>query len=160
MLHGKNPFSAILLKVLDIDQNNGKWRSGRFRDIYLNKDATEIILYTRNGGGNREHYDENEEGENCTCTGCTIQYHLPKHPNYLRDKDDDFDSTYAYIEFSVPEKYKEFVKEFMTGEEPVTIAEKFEKTMSELNVMSAEDIKKDDRFKSIAEIFGKIVDQK
>ena len=30
------------------------WPSGRFRDIYLN--VTEIILYTRCGGGNRGGY--------------------------------------------------------------------------------------------------------
>lgn len=112
-LFGKNPNSEVLKSILNLDQENGKWRTGRFRDIYVEKGKdgkNYIILYTRNGGGNRDHWDfsyaEHKEGENCPCAGCTIMYHLPKHPNYINDWDDDFDSTYAYIKFSIPEIYK------------------------------------------------------
>ena len=150
LLHGVNPISPILLAVLKIDQSmkdapkypkneQGEdwypyddglipagekyikeciekkyWQSGRFRDIYLNKNGTKIILYTRNGGGNRESY-------------FYIFDILKKHPNYLKDYDDDFDCTYAYIEFSVPKKAKELCKELSTGKNPETIQEKFTK---------------------------------
>jgi hypothetical protein len=68
----------------------------------------EIHVYTRNGGGNRQHWSfsyENDAGEACECPGCIIEHRLPKHPNYLSDHDDDFDCTYATIHFSVPEEH-------------------------------------------------------
>lgn len=43
------------------------------------------------------------ESEKCVCPACTINYRMPKHPHYLRDEDDDFDSTYATIYFKVPD---------------------------------------------------------
>ena len=86
---------------------------GRYRSAWIEKDEygkPRIAVYTRNGGGNREHYnDEAEEGENCHCTGCTITHDLPKHPLYLYDQDGDFDCTYATIYFSVPDKLKEIL---------------------------------------------------
>ena len=142
LLHGTNPLSGILLAVLGIDQpvqnvpelpkTAGSWNdnydpesreskkyvdecvkrkiwvSGRFRDIYLNEDGTEIILYTRNGGGNRKEY-------------WYIFEILSHHPNYLTDYDDDFDCTYAYIKFSIPEKARGLVGKLVTGEKPKTI---------------------------------------
>jgi len=121
------------------------YQSGRFRDIYLNEDGTKIILYTRNGGGNRNEY-------------WYIFEILKTHPNYIRDYDDSFDCTYAYIEFSVPEEAKKLCKALATGEKPKTISEKFEETIKEMGKMSIEDIRKDKRFKSTIEILEKIVD--
>lgn len=117
LLFGQNPNSGILLALLDIDQNDGNWKSGRFRDIYVdNHEGKQVIaLYTRNGGGNRsECWDEdeeekdywNDEKKRCDCPACCINKNLPKHPNYLFDKDDDFDSTYNTCYFSVPEGYE------------------------------------------------------
>lgn len=161
MLHGVNPLSSVLLKVLDIDQPNGKWKSGRFRDIYINESGDEIIIYTRNGGGNREHYDEDiKEGDDCDCTGCTITYHLPKHPNYLKDEDDDFDCTYAYVTFSVPKEFSEIVKNFSTGESPMTVAQKFELTMKDMEKMSKEELRSDKRFSPIVAILDEIFEKK
>ncbi|MEK6882160.1 MAG: hypothetical protein AABY22_21260 [Nanoarchaeota archaeon] len=154
LLHGVNPISPLLLKILDIDQDNKKWSSGRFRDIYLDEKGEKIILYTRNGGGNRECWGEVQN--NCLCAGCVIEKHLPKHPNYLRDYDDDFDSTYAYIEFSIPESYKELVKSFATGEKPETIKEKFDRTIKSLETKTAEELKNDPKLKPIMKIFEKI----
>jgi len=179
MLHGVNPFAPILMRVLDLDSNKGvvypknaegkewypyddgltpegekyiaeciekrQYPSGRFRDIYINEDGSEITLYTRNGGGNRESY-------------FYVFDILSKHPNYLRDYDDDFDSTYAYIVFSVPEEAKELVSGLVTGEKPETIHEKFQQTMMEMEKMSKEDFVKDERFKPMAEMFEKIAD--
>lgn len=129
LIFGKNELAPLLLFILDIDQPDEKWDSGRFRDICLNEDGTRIILYTRNGGGNREHWDfsyaKHKEGEDCPCPGCIISYKLPKHPNYIRDYDDDFDSTYACVEFEVPEQFKEIAENLATGKKPESIHEKF-----------------------------------
>ena len=155
LLHGVNKQAPILLAFLGLTPA----KVGRFRDAYLNEDGTKIIVYTRNGGGNREHYflSECEEGEGCNCTGCIMTYQLPKHPNYICDYDDDFDSTYAYVEFTVPEKYKEIAKLLVTGEKPKTIHEKFMETISEMEKMTPEEIRKDKRFSSIIEVLDKIV---
>jgi hypothetical protein len=163
-LHGKNELSPILLAVLNIDQPDSKWKSGRFRDIYLNEDGTKIILYTRNGGGNREHYydgiGEEPEGKECHCTGCIITNDLPKHPNYIRDWDDDFDCTYAYIEFSVPKEHEELCKSLATGKKPETISEKFEKVQAEMTEMTPEKLESDPRFKPMVDVLKKILDPK
>lgn len=116
LLHGTYPAASILRAMLDLEPE-GRWPVGRFRDIYpFRTEAGElqIILYTRNGGGNRYHweftYEEHSPGDKCPCPGCIIEHQLPKHPNYVHDYDDDFDSTYAYIVFSVPELHVESVE--------------------------------------------------
>lgn len=155
-LFGINKGAPFLLAILDIDQG-GKWVSGRFRDCFLNEDGTHILLYTRNGGGNREHYnDEHAEGEECFCTGCIITYHLPKHPYYVGDEDDDFDCTYATVTFRVPEKYVELTKSIATGEKPESVHEKFSKVYKEMATMTPEQMEKDVRFKPIMDMMKKI----
>jgi len=142
LLFGVNEIAPLLLFILDIDQPDEKWQSGRFRDIHVNKDGTRIILYTRNGGGNRDHWDfsysKYKKGENCPCPGCIISYKLPKHPNYIRDHDDGFDSTYAYVEFNVPDQFKDICKGLATGEEPKNVHEKFSKYIEEFKKGEAE----------------------
>ena len=143
MLHGMNPLSPILLQWFDIDQPDGNYDSGRFRDIYLNEDGTKIVLYTRNGGGNREEYQP-------------LIDHLATHLNYVEDYDDDFDSTYAYIVFTVPKEFAEAAKAIATGEKPKTIHEKFEATMKEMEGMTPEQLKADPRFSSTIEMLENI----
>lgn len=87
MLHGTNPLASIYMAMLRLSTD----QVGRFRDCYLQGD--EIVVYTRNGGGNREDYEDVFEA-------------LSQHENYLHDEDDDFDSTYAYIHFSIPEQHQ------------------------------------------------------
>lgn len=102
MLFRENPFSNVLLKMLGTDQNN----IPRYRDCFLNKDGSEIIVHTRTGGGNRDAYERDgeywEEGmiDNDT---------LRRIPGYKSDEDDSFDSTYANFHFEVPEPFKEQV---------------------------------------------------
>lgn len=144
LLFGKNPNSGALLALLDIDQDNGNWQSGRFRDIYVTElDKKKVIaLYTRNGGGNRrECWDEgeeekdywNDEKNRCDCPACCINENLPKHPNYLSDEDDDFDSTYNTCYFSIPEGY-EVAKDVL--KEP---AEKWEELFNNLEARNMDD---------------------
>lgn len=106
-------------KYIDECIEEKHWTSGRFRDIYLNEDGTKILLYTRNGGGNRESYPH-------------IFEILAKHPNFLSDCDDDFDCTYCTYEFSVPEKFLELTKSLATGEEPKSISDKFQNLFKEM----------------------------
>lgn len=115
MLHGVNPMSGILLRMLDLTIES----VGRFRDSFLNSDGTSILIYTRNGGGNRESYEE-------------IIKALQEHPQYITDYDDDFDCTYATFEFNVPEKYLELTKSISSGENPKSIGEKFKDTIEQL----------------------------
>lgn len=102
---------------------------GRFRDAWVEKgeDGPVIAVYTRNGDGNREHIEEHDDtvvaGMECTCTGCIATYHLPEHPNYLRDADDEFDPTYATFYFSVPQEYREALGEVAI--EPVNMSQRW-----------------------------------
>lgn len=119
MMHGKNTNADFLLSTLGLTQG----ACGRFRDCYIGEDEQtgeqRIVVYTRNGGGNREEYQG------------TID-NLAMHPNYVRDYDDDFDSTYASIEFSVPEKFKVAVADLYNEQDKRTPAEKWDHVLKGL----------------------------
>lgn len=70
----------------------------RLRDGWVERDGDQpvICVYTRNGGGNREHY----HGADDHCTACHGEY-ATEHPSYLSDADDEFDSTYRTYRFKV-----------------------------------------------------------
>lgn len=144
-LHGQNPDAAILCSWFNIDQGENSFDSGRFRDIYLADNGTKVILYTRNGGGNREAYAE-------------VNAKLAKHPEYVRDWDDDFDNTYAYFEFNVPAKFKKVAALMWKGEEPKNVSEKFQATMNEMSAMSPDEVQKDPRFAPTFKLLKKIED--
>ena len=84
-LHGFNPGAAFVLQLL------GKTSTdfARFRDAFVGADGN-LYVFTRLGGNNRESY-ESEIAE------------LQTDPLYVRDFDDDFDSTYATFVFRVPD---------------------------------------------------------
>lgn len=87
MMNGVNPATFFILPMLGKKHPD---QYPRFRDCFVEGD--EIHVYTRVGGGNRDCGFGEEE--------------LQAHPNYLRDEDDDFDSTYATYCFSVPDEWK------------------------------------------------------
>lgn len=116
MLFGRNPLAELLLAMLGYTPAD----VGRFRDCFPNGDGTEIHIFTRNGGGNREEYSD-------------VFAALSTHPNYLGDADDSYDCTYAIIRFSVPEKYREIVKEIADKIDTTPPAEKFQLLMKNLN---------------------------
>ena len=120
MLFGVNPASGFLLGALELETE--KYPTGRFRDIYFEKNEDgiggKVILYTRNGGGNREDYEHVFEA-------------LEKHPLYLNDYDDDFDCTYAYIEFKAPDSVVEFFEDVET-EKFDRVGARFQKEIAEL----------------------------
>ena len=74
----------------------------RFRDCFLGENKDTIVIYTRVGGGNREcGYGEEK---------------LYEDPNFLKTWDDDYDSTYGYYEFKVPDKWRGDFDKIMAGE--------------------------------------------
>ena len=87
-LFGFNPACFYLMPMLGRKQD--EWP--RFRDCFLGENSDTIVIYTRVGGNNRNcDYGEEE---------------LYEDPNFIRTWDDEYDSTYGYYEFSVPEKWK------------------------------------------------------
>lgn len=87
MINGVNPAIFFILPMLGEKHPNNY---PRFRDCFI--DNNEIHVYTRVGGGNRNCGFGEEE--------------LQQHPNYLRDFDDEEDSTYATYVFSIPDEFK------------------------------------------------------
>lgn len=161
MMHGVDPNAPLLMSILGLDVEGGT-PSGRFRDIHVNEDGTRILLLTRNGGGNREHWAfsyDNDGGPDCRCPGCIQEYVLPKHPNYVRDWDDDFDSTFAHTEFTVPEEYLPITRAIATGEAPATLREKTEAACSALKGMSKEQLRSDARFKPLLDALDRMLQQ-
>ena len=90
MLFGMNPDSDKLLSFLGKTKND----FGRFRNVYMEDGY--IVVYTRNGGGNREDYED-------------VFDEMSEHPWYSHDADDDYDCTYANIYFKVPESHEDFM---------------------------------------------------
>ncbi len=110
MLMGENKDASDLLKGLNLKREEFE----RYRDAYLNADGTKIIVYTRLGGTfNRAYYNE------------TIMM-LREHNLYLEDYDDEYDNTYAYFVFKVPEHMQKMCSRLATGKEPMTVGEKFQ----------------------------------
>jgi hypothetical protein len=95
---------------------------GRYRDAWIERnpdtDQIELVVYTRNGGGNREEcWYRSDDGPiaqpgrpdsiDCSCPHCVSTYKLPTHPAWLRSMDDSFDSTYRREFFQAPEPLPE-----------------------------------------------------
>lgn len=110
MLFGINEMAPALLAALSITHD----QVPRFRDCYLDGEKKRIVIHTRTGGGNRDyyeslescrdHYPEYFRGEGDDPTG-PWNCDLRKHPQFIYDEDDDFDSTYADFYFSFPPDY-------------------------------------------------------
>lgn len=108
LTHGQNPLGPDLLFVIGLTVDD----VGRYRDAYVSEGK--IAVYTRNGGGNRECWEE--EADDCHCTGCIATRHLPAHPLYSSDRDDDFDETYATFYFNIPDDWRERLAALDIGE--------------------------------------------
>jgi hypothetical protein len=79
VMFGENQFGPVLVELVNKRQ---PIEVGRYRDAWVEAhgDRPLIRVHTRNGGGNREDYDDPS---------------MQAHPWYVRDEDDDFDCTYA-----------------------------------------------------------------
>lgn len=126
MLFGINEEMPVLLGMIGVNTEY----FDRFRDVDLIEDGTKIRVMTRLGGGNREDYEDTWKK-------------IKSHELYITDYDDDFDCTYAYIEYNIPEKYKSTAKKMFKGE-PVSFSEKFNKELEEMNKPGTEAYKRAD----------------
>lgn len=99
MINGVNPATFIFLPMLGKHPDEYP----RFRDCFLSDDE-HIVVLTRVGGNNRNEGFGEEE--------------LYKDPNFIKTWDDDFDSTYGYYEFNIPQEWKEDFDHILAGEEP------------------------------------------
>lgn len=96
-VNGFNPACIVLLPMLGRKQEEYP----RFRDCFLSDDMERIVIYTRVGGNNR---------------GCDFgEEALYSDPNFVTTYDDDFDRTYGYYEFNVPEKWKDDFNKITDG---------------------------------------------
>lgn len=93
----------------------------KYRDCFLNPDGTIVTVITRIGGGNRNEYRQ-------------AHINIKRHPNYIRDYDDDFDDTYCYFEFKVDNKFLETAKKIAPKEQHPSIHEMFKKECEEANI--------------------------
>jgi hypothetical protein len=98
VVFGVNPATPVILMALGITRENFAFQLGRFRDAFVHRD--EIVVYTRNGGNNRDCFERAPRAD-CPCSGCAMRFRVPMHADYLRDKDDTFDSTYASIWYRI-----------------------------------------------------------
>ena len=117
LLFGENKDTNVLLGVIELTKQD----FSRFRDIFLNKEGTKIIVLTRLGGGNRKEYKERIEI-------------LRRNKYYIRDYDDDYDNTYAYFEFKIQDKYLDMCKNIAPKEDRPSLKEMFEKEIEEMQV--------------------------
>ena len=120
---GPGPLTPVVALLLG--QQDFSWY-GRLRTAWIEKDKegkTRLVVYTRNGGVNSE-YNEN----------------IRKHPLYISDHDDTFDSTYNTAYFRVPENPNEIMWndgcpreiniDMMTANEPINMGEEWDKALS------------------------------
>jgi hypothetical protein len=118
IVFGYNEHTAEILDALGVQPNY----FGRFRDAFVAEG--QIVVYTRNGGVNRQHGEtiftankfdvKGAEAPGCGCPGCIMKFRIPQHPLYISDRDDSFDSTYASIFFRIPPTH-ERLKQFDIG---------------------------------------------
>ena len=120
-LFGVNPLANIYLGLLELPLRE----IPRFRDAYF--DGEHIVIFTRTGGGNREYYDEPNENNKEGPWNSTLR----AHPLFLSEQDDDFDSTFAYFLFKLPNE--EMLAKLKEAIEPDTPPmEKFHKLMADI----------------------------
>lgn len=112
MLFGVNPFSKVYLEMLGLDFE----KVPRFRDTFLDEENNQLylVVYTRTGGGNREYYVEENN-------------YMKNNPYYAFDRDDDFDSTYAYFFFNLPESAKEAINDIARIDHNLPPADKWKR---------------------------------
>jgi hypothetical protein len=103
--------TEFLLKILGREPGD----FGRFRSVYVTEDY--IVVHTRNGGGNREYYEDYLEDED--------------HPLYSHNEDCDYDETYADIFYNHPEEYKELLVEMANN--TLTPSERWKNLLESMN---------------------------
>jgi len=132
MIHGFNPLAGVLLRVLDVTPD----RIPRFRDCYFN--GEHIVIYTRTGGGNRDYYDSRETTDSEDYDG-PFNDDLRALPGFVRDEDDDYDSTYASFYFTVPEQFTYLLDKLKSMAQKETQSERWEASLEKIKTASPDD---------------------
>ena len=103
-LFGVNPATVLIAPMLTDERPESYFP--RFRDCYV--EDGNIVIYTRVGGGNRfeNHGDPDFD------FGESELYDLP---TFIETYDDDFDSTYGYYVFGVPDEWRADFDRVMAG---------------------------------------------
>ena len=98
-MNGVNPATFLFLPMLGKHPDNYP----RFRDCFITDDNT-ILVLTRVGGSNR---------------GCGYgEEEIMKSPYFIKTYDADWDNTYGYYEFKVPEVWKDEFESLLNGNKP------------------------------------------
>lgn len=113
-LFGENEDATALLGMLSLTRRDFE----RYRDVYLNKGGTRIIVVARIGGGNRKDYKQ-------------VFKTMKKHPFFAKNYDDKFDKTYTYFEFIIPHKYADVCKKIAPKEDRLSVGDMFKKESEE-----------------------------
>lgn len=127
-LFGENEDAVPLLGMINCTRNDFR----RFRDVYLNKEGTVITVVARIGGGNRSEYRQ-------------VFNDMMRHELYIQSYDDDYDKTYAYFEFKVPEKYAATCKLMAPKVDRLSVGDMFKKEYEEMNIPGSEAFKRAER---------------
>ena len=114
-LFGENPESSVLLGMLGVN----KEYFNRFRAIELIEKCTKFRVFIKLERRKKHRINE-------------IWDKIRSNRLYIKDYDDDFDCTYAYIEYNIPDEFKETAKK-MFKSEPVSFSDKFAKELEEMN---------------------------
>ena len=139
-LFGTNNLATLCVNMLGMNI----FDIPRFRDaiftLYKGKCAVEIL--TRTGGNNRKDYNDEM---------------LLKHPWFLADFDDNYDSTYRHLVFRIEsdfteDEWNDFIK--IQSRTSLNLKEMFEK---EINEMSIEGSDANLRAKKIAQEINKAI---
>lgn len=120
-LFDENKDATALLGMLSLTRND----FARYRDVWLNKNGTIITVLARIGGNNRKDYKQ-------------VFTNIRKNKYFIKDFDDNFDNTYAYLQFKIPEKYQYTCKSIAPKEERLSLKEMFEKEIQEAKIPGSE----------------------
>ncbi len=118
MVNKVNPAAFFMLPLLEVGHPDD-WP--RFRDCFVTPHRFQIVndlplmlpidekekpngiyVLLRIGGGNRDAYLKPWNT-------------ILRHPNYVRDWDDEFDSTFAHVQYTVPDKWKDDYDKAVVG---------------------------------------------
>jgi hypothetical protein len=142
IVHGVNPLAGITLTMLGVTATS---QIPRFRDAYF--DGEHLCIYTRTGGGNRDTYEnamrarewyEVNYPEGLNDLSGPFNEDLRKLPGYVRDADDDFDSTYATFYYEIPKQFPWF-KEWANDKTAKPASERWAEALEKLRTAAPDD---------------------
>jgi hypothetical protein len=115
MMNGVNPATFFVLPVLGKHPEEFP----RFRDCFIlepEKGRYQIEVLTRTGGGNRDDYQEEHKK-------------LVALPTYVSNTDDEFDSTYAFWVFDIPEEWKEDISAVLSDDDILSVSKAYQQLL-------------------------------